>query len=233
MSITRERWKEKQLYGCFKRLMSNISREKKGTWLRKGNHRRKTESLLISVQNKAIRTSHIKARKDKMQQNSKYRLCGERDKTINHIKSECSKLVLKYIRLNATGSARWSTANCVRNLNLIIRIKWCLYNPPTVLENGTHKFHWDFITKMDHLISARRPHLTVVDKKKKKKKKKKERTCKIVDFAVPADYRIKLKKVKRRIGTWTLLDNWKNYGTWKWCLYRLQLVLLVLSPKDY
>ena len=32
------------------------------------------------------------ARKDKMSQNSKYRLCGDRDETINHIISECSKL---------------------------------------------------------------------------------------------------------------------------------------------
>ena len=37
----------------------------------------------------------------------------------------------------------------------------------------------------DHLISARRPeHIIINDKKKK-------RTCKIVDFAVPADRRIK------------------------------------------
>ena len=32
---------------------------------------------------------------DNMQQNSKYRLWGERDKTVNHIISECSKLIQK------------------------------------------------------------------------------------------------------------------------------------------
>ena len=30
------------------------------------------------------------------QQNSKYRLCSDRDKTINHIISECSKLSQEY-----------------------------------------------------------------------------------------------------------------------------------------
>ena len=35
-------------------------------------------------------------------------------------------------------------------------------------------------------------------KKKKKKKKKKKRTCKIVDFAVPADHRIKLKECEKK-----------------------------------
>ncbi len=37
-------------------------------------------------------TNHIKARIDKMQQNSKCRLRGDRDETINHIISEFSKL---------------------------------------------------------------------------------------------------------------------------------------------
>ena len=62
---------------------------------RKGKPKIETESLLIAVQNKAIRTNHIKARIDKTQQNSRCRLCGEREETINHIISECSKLSLK------------------------------------------------------------------------------------------------------------------------------------------
>ena len=49
----------------------------------------------MATQNSAIRTNHIKARIDKTQQNSKYRLCGDRDETINHIISECSKLAQK------------------------------------------------------------------------------------------------------------------------------------------
>ena len=44
-------------------------------------------------------------------------------------------------------------------------------------------------------ISARRPDLIIINKKKKKKKKK---ICKIVDFAVPADHRIKLKECEKR-----------------------------------
>ncbi len=36
--------------------------------------------------------NHIKVRLDKMQQNSRCRLCGDRDETINHIIDEYSKL---------------------------------------------------------------------------------------------------------------------------------------------
>ena len=49
----------------------------------------------MTQQKSAIRTNHIKARIDKTQQNSKCGLCGNRDETINHVTSECSKLAQK------------------------------------------------------------------------------------------------------------------------------------------
>ena len=60
MTITRkQKWKGKQLYGRFKRLINNISHEKTWTWLRKGYFKRETEYLLIAAQNNAVRTNHI------------------------------------------------------------------------------------------------------------------------------------------------------------------------------
>ena len=95
MTITRkQKLEEKQLYGRFKWLINNISHEKTWTWLRKGNFKRETESLRIAVQN-TIRINHIKAKIDKMQQNSKCRLCGDRDETLNHITRERRKLAPK------------------------------------------------------------------------------------------------------------------------------------------
>ena len=71
-TITRkQKWEEKQLYGRFKRLTSDISHEKTWTLLKKKGHlKREIESLLIAAQNNAIRTNHTKARIDKTQQNS-------------------------------------------------------------------------------------------------------------------------------------------------------------------
>ena len=65
-----------------------------------------------------------------------------------------------------------------------------MHNPAPVPENATHKLLWDFNIQMDHLIPARRPGLIIINKKK--------RTCKIVDFAVPADPRIKLKECEKK-----------------------------------
>ena len=55
---------------------------------------------------------------------------------------------------------------------------------------------------MDHLIFARRPDLIIINKKKKKK-----RICKTVDFAVPADHRIKLKECEKKDKYIDLLGN--------------------------
>ena len=63
--IRKQKWEGKQLYGRFKRLINNISHQKTWTWLRKGNLKRETESLLIATQDNAIRNNHIKARIDK------------------------------------------------------------------------------------------------------------------------------------------------------------------------
>ena len=87
----KQKWEEKQFYWYFKRQPREISHEKTWTWLRKY-----TESILIAVQNYAIRTSYIKTKIDKTQQSCKCRLCDDRDETMNLIIiSECSKLAQK------------------------------------------------------------------------------------------------------------------------------------------
>ena len=91
MTINRkQKLEEKQLYGRFKQLINNIPHEKTWTCLRKGSFKRETESLEIAAQNNTIRTNHIKTRIDETQQNSKCRLCDNRDEAINHI-SKCRK----------------------------------------------------------------------------------------------------------------------------------------------
>ena len=49
--------------------------------------------------------------------------------------------------------------------------------PESVLDNEDYKILWDFSIQTDHVIEARRPDLVLVNKK--------ERSCKVIDFAVP------------------------------------------------
>ena len=137
MTITRkQKWERKQLYGRFKRRI-NISHDKTWTWLRKGNFKRETESLLIAAQDNVVITNHIKARIDKTQQNSKYRLCRDRYETINHIISECSKLAQKEYKAKHDWVCKVIHLEMCKKFEFDITNKWYMHNPAPVLENGT------------------------------------------------------------------------------------------------
>ena len=173
MTTTRkQKWEEKQLYGRFKRLINNISHQKIWIWLRKENFKREMKCLLIAAQDNAIRTNHIKARIDKTQQNSKCRLCGDRDETINHIISECCKLAQKECKARHDWVGKVIHWEMCRRVQFDHTNEWYIHNPAPVLENDTHKLLWDFNIQTDQLIPARRPDLIIIKKTKKTKKQK-------------------------------------------------------------
>ena len=213
----------KQLYGHFKRLVNKISHQKTWTWLRKGYLKRETESLLIAAQDNALRTNHIKARIDKTQQNSKCRLCSDRDETINHIKSECSKLAQKEYKVRNDWVGKEIHWEMCRKFKFDHINKWYMHNPPPVLENDSHKLLWDFNIQTDQLISARRPGLIIINKKK--------RICKIVNFAVPTDLRINLKECEKKDKYLDLARELKKLGSMKITIVPIVIGVLDLITK--
>ena len=63
---------------------------------------------------------------------------------------------------------------------------------------------------------------------------KKKRTCKIVDFAVPAEHGIKLKESEKKDKHLDLASELKkSYGIWRWRLYQSWLLQSVQKLKDY
>ena len=136
----KQKWEGKQFYGSFKRLINKISPEKTLTWLRKENFKIEMESLLIAAQDNAIRTNHIKARIDKTQQNSKCRLCGDRDETINHIISECSKLAQREYKVRHDWVGKVVHWEMCRKCQFDHTNKWYMHNPVPVLGSDLHKF---------------------------------------------------------------------------------------------
>ena len=143
MTTRKQKMEKKQLYGRFKQLINNISHQKTWAWLRKGNLMRETESLLIAALDNAIRTNHIKARIEKTQQNSKCRLCGDRDETINHIISKCSKLAQKEYKARHDSVGKMIHWEMCEKFKFDHIYKWYMHNPAPVLENDRHKLQWD------------------------------------------------------------------------------------------
>ena len=115
---------------------------------------------------------------------------GDRDETINHIISECSKLAQREYKARHNWVGKLINWEMCKKFKFDHTNKWYTHNPAPFLENATHKLLWDFNIQTDLLIPARRRDLIIINKKK--------RTCKIVDFAVPDDHRIKLKECENK-----------------------------------
>ena len=136
---------------------------------------------MLPAQNQNIRTNLVKAKIDKSQKNTLWRLCKKADESIDLVVSGCSKLAQKEYKRrhdNLGKIAHWKLA---RKCNFEAGDKWYEHEPESVLESEDYKILWDFSIQTDHVIEARRPDLVVVDKR---------RTCKIIDFAVPGYSRI-------------------------------------------
>ena len=220
----KQKWEEKQLHGRFKQLINNISHNKTWTWLRKGNFKRETESLLMAAQNSAIRTNHIKVRIDKTQQNSKCRLCGDRDEIINHIINKCNKLAQKEYKARHDWVGKVFYWEMCKKFKFDHANKWYMHNPEPVLENDP---------PVGLLYTNGSPNLSPYNNQLKKK------ICKIVHFAVPADHRIKLKVCEKRDKYLDLARELKNL--WNMRMTILPIVIgafgtvtkrLLKSPED-
>ena len=117
-------------------------------------------------------------------------MCKKADESIDHVVSRCSKLAQKeYKRMhdNLGKIVHWKLA---RKCNFEAGVKWYEHEPESVLESEDCKILWDFSIQTNHVIEARRPDLVVVDKKR--------RTCEIIDFAVPEDSWIGLRRRRKR-----------------------------------
>ena len=131
MTTTRkQKLEKKQLCGRFKRLIKNISHQKTCHWLRKENRKRETVSLSIAAEDN--------------RNNRKCMLYGDRVETINPIISECSKLALKDNMSRHVLVGKVIYWEMYEKFKFDQTNKWYMHNPAFHLENGTHKFLWDF-----------------------------------------------------------------------------------------
>ena len=160
-----------QLYRYFKRQIGKISREKTWSWRQKGNLKIETEFLLIAAQNNTIRINLIIA---------KINLCGDNDKSINHILSKCDKLSQKKYKTTHNWMAKGIHKELCKNLKFVPTNKWYIHKPESVLGNRTHIKPLRFWETNGSSNPSQNTRLVLINKKK--------RHCYLVDFAVRGDH---------------------------------------------
>ena len=97
---------ERQLYLYFNRWIIEV-KQMTLTWVRREKIKTKNESLWITTQYYVIKTDYVLIKIDSTQKDSKCKLCGDRDKTVNHIISERKMLMKKKFK----GSNKWVGKN--------------------------------------------------------------------------------------------------------------------------
>ena len=175
-------WVDKPMHGQHIRDTKEQAAPETWKWMRRGTLKRETESLIVAAQDQALRTNYRKAKIEKSGGDPKCRLCKERDETVSHLVSECSKIAqteYKKRHDKVAAAVHWSI--CKRH-GLPHSEKWYDHRAPPVIENTKVKLLWDFNIQTDKVIEARRPDLVLVDKEKKE--------CQIIDIAIPGDTRV-------------------------------------------
>ena len=103
--------------------------------------------------------------------------------------SECTKLARKECnkRYDWIGEhVHWEICGAKR---ILVIAKWYEHQPNSVNENETWKVPWDFAVQTDHVITARRPDLTIADKERNE--------CRIIDFALPYNTKVDYKELEK------------------------------------
>ena len=90
-----EDWEEKVLHGQYLKHTKEVVSDQCWAWLHNGDLKRETESLIVAAQNQSIGTNLVKAKIEKSQGDSLFRVCRKVDGSMDHIVSGCSKLQQK------------------------------------------------------------------------------------------------------------------------------------------
>ena len=85
-------WHEKTLHGQFIRETEKVADKQSWSWLKQGDLKRETESLIFAAQEQSLRKNAIKAGIDKQNISPACRMCGNASESVTHITSACQKL---------------------------------------------------------------------------------------------------------------------------------------------
>ena len=88
-------WKDKVMHGQYLRELDGKDRIQSWNWLSGSDLKGCKKALIASAQEQAIRSTNTKFYRDKTSDSPMCKMCGERNKTVSHIISKCSKLARK------------------------------------------------------------------------------------------------------------------------------------------
>ena len=141
----------------------------------------------MASQEQALRTNTIKTKIDKTSSNSKCRLCNEKEETVDHLVSSCSKIAQTDYKERHDKVARMLYWNLCKNYNLPAEDQWWQHYPDKIIENEQAKILWGFKIQTDGQIAHNIPDITVIEPKQ----------VWLIDVAIPGGTRIEDKTLEK------------------------------------
>ena len=192
----REMVMKMKLHGQFERDTKELKTEESWNWIRKGDLKRETESLIMAAQEQALNTNAVKKNIYGLGESDKCRRCGKEIETVTHIISACSMLAQKEYKRRHDKVCLNLHWNLCKKYGIVVNDKWYQHQVEGVMENDKAKILWDFMIQCDREICHRKPDIVVIDKDKNE--------CIIIDVACPGDHNI-LKKRNEKIDKYSEL----------------------------
>ena len=141
----------------------------------------------MAAQDQALRTNDIKTKIDKTANDSKCRLCKEKEEIVDHLVSTCNKIAQTDYKERHNKVVSMLDWNLCKKYLLPAAEKWWERKIEKVLQNNEAKILWDFKIQTDKHLTHNIPNITVVEKKQ----------VWLVDVAISGDSRIRQKEVEK------------------------------------
>ena len=134
---SKERWQGKALHGQYlKDIEEKVDCDNTWNWLTNGELKKEIGGFIIAAQDQALRTNAIKTKIDKTANDSKCRLCKEKEETVDHLVSACSKIAQTDYKERHKKVASMLHWNLCKKYHLPAADKWWEHKIEKVLQNN-------------------------------------------------------------------------------------------------
>ena len=157
-------------------------------WLTKGDLSIETEGFLLAAQDQALRTRALQ-NVFSPSFSPRCRLCNSQGETVEHLVSGCTQLAGTQYKTRHDNVAKYLHWLLCGKYDIQREHYWWRHSPYSVVENNSVKLLWDFNIFVDHVISARRPDIVVIDKVSS--------VVTLIDVSIPADKHLTVKEEEK------------------------------------
>jgi len=189
----KESWHRKRMHGQLPCSLDKklVDIEQSYRWLKYGDIKGEIKCTIVAAQDQAISTNYFKYEILKKEFESKCRLCKQHEETIDHLTLGSPILVKNQYLIRHNKFCTHLHYSICKSLGTESADKWYTHMPKPVYEEGDITVLWNQAVDTDSEVSANRRDIII--------KNKKEKTCTLLNVAIPADTNVMQKEAEKNL----------------------------------